>query len=96
MMSIKLPRQRTSDTCPAWCVSEHGLHPGEDDQVHVSGSLLVRRTSIRLCVTIDPITEVQDGPYVLVGPDEYTLHEADALIAALTQLVDEGMGITPR
>ena len=35
----------------------------------------------------------RDGPNVLVGDDEYTLHEADVLIAALTELVDEGRGV---
>jgi hypothetical protein len=79
-------------TCPAWCARRHGERPGEDDQVHVSGQLMVRRTVLRLCTTIDPETGAQDGPYVLVGADEYTLHEADVLIAALTQLVDEGRG----
>lgn len=79
-------------TCPEWCARVHGVQPGEDDQVHVSGQLMVRRTLLRLCTTIDPATGAQDGPYVLVGADEYTLHEADVLIAALTQLVDEGRG----
>jgi hypothetical protein len=49
---------------------------------------------LRLCTTIAPSTGQADGPYVLVGTEEYTLHEADALIDALTQLVDEGMGVT--
>jgi hypothetical protein len=79
-------------TCPAWCARVHGDQLDEDDQVHVSGSLLVRRTLLRLCTTVDPATGAQDGPYVLVGPEEYTLHEADVLVAALTQLVDEGRG----
>jgi hypothetical protein len=50
--------------------------------------------SLRLCSTIDPETQQADGPYVLLGGEEYTLHEADALIDALTQLVDAGMGVT--
>ena len=33
---------------------------------------------------------------MLLGAEEYTLHEADALIDALTQLVDEGLGLTRR
>ena len=81
-------------SCPVWCVQRHGIRQGEDDHIHVSGVLLVRGTSLRLCTTIDPTTRTADGPYVLVGADEYTLHEADALIDALTQLVDEGMGVT--
>ena len=51
---------------------------------------------MRLCSTTDPATLQAEGPYVLVDSDEYTLHEADALIDALTQLVDEGMGLTRR
>ena len=33
---------------------------------------------------------------VFIGGEEYTLHEADALIDALTQLVDEGLTLTRR
>ncbi|WVM98293.1 hypothetical protein U5C87_07990 [Terrabacter sp. C0L_2] len=62
----------------------------------MSGELLVRGTSLRLCTTVDPVTLQGDGPYVLVGGEEYSLHEADALIDALTQLVDEGLGLTRR
>ncbi|WP_404391229.1 DUF6907 domain-containing protein [Humibacillus xanthopallidus] len=83
-------------SCPTWCVQQHGIRTGEDDAIHVSGELLVRGTSLRLCTTIDPATEQVDGPYVLLGGDEYTLHEADALIDALTHLVDEGVGVIRR
>jgi hypothetical protein len=82
--------------CPIWCVQQHGIRQGEDDAIHVSVELLVRDTSIRLCTTIDSTTQEADGPYVLIGGEEYTLHEADALIDALTQLVDEGLSLTPR
>lgn len=82
--------------CPSWCVQQHGIRQGEDDTIHVSVELLVRGVSLRLCTTIDPVTEQTDGPYVLLGGEEYTLHEADALIDALTQLVDAGMGVTRR
>ena len=81
-------------SCPAWCVQRHGIRPGEDDLVHVSGVLLVRGTSLRLCTTIDPVTQAADGPYILMGAEEYTLHEADVLIDALTHLVDAGMELT--
>ena len=37
----------------------------------------------------------RDRPYVLVGAEEYSLHEADALIDALTQLVDRGAEVSP-
>lgn len=82
-------------TCPDWCARRHGEHAGEDDSVHVSGQLMVRRSLLRLCMTVDPETGEQDGPYVLVGSDEYTLHEADVLIAALTQLVDQAGPVSP-
>ncbi|HEU4547673.1 MAG TPA: hypothetical protein VFR88_15385 [Microlunatus sp.] len=86
-MSV-VPSPRLSSTCPPWCAFDHRRHTGEDDTVHVSGALMVRRTVLRLCMTHDPSTGVQDGPYVLVGAEEYSLHEADALVDALTQLVD--------
>jgi hypothetical protein len=84
----------TPPSCPTWCVQRHGIQQGEDDATHVSVELLVRGVSLRLCTTIDPDTQQAEGPYVLLGGEEYTLHEADALIDALTQLVDEGMGVT--
>jgi hypothetical protein len=71
-------------------VVRHGVYAGEEDLVHVSGVLLVRRSVLRLCTTTNPETGTQDGPFVLFGSAEFTLHEAEALIAALTQLVDQG------
>jgi hypothetical protein len=82
------------ETCPAWCVVRHGAGgtADEEDVVHIGGALLVRRTVLRLCTTIDPEEGTEDGPYVLVGSAEFTLHEAETLLASLTQLVDEGRG----
>ena len=51
---------------------------------------MVRRTLLRLCTTTDALAGAQDGPFVLVGAERFSLHEAEALLAALTQLVDEG------
>lgn len=85
-----VPPPRRPASCPAWCVVRHGVRPGVEDLVHIGGALLVRRTVLRLCTTIDPEAGAEDGPYVLVGREELTLHEAEALLAAVTQLVDEG------
>lgn len=49
---------------------------------------------LRLVTAVDTQYETQDGPFVLVGEQEYTLHEAEVLIAALTQLVDEARATT--
>jgi len=57
---------------------------------------MVRGTVLQLCLTHDPGTDTRDGPYLLVGQEEFSLHEADALIDALTQLVDRGTGVSPR
>jgi hypothetical protein len=73
-------------TCPPWCDMGHGRLLGEEDQVHVSRQICVRQTLIRLCATIDPDTAEMDGPYVLMGTQEFDLAEVDALIAALTKL----------
>ena len=77
-------------TCPGWCRLRHGVHAGEEDHLHVGGALLVRNEVLRLVATIDPETGAKEGPFVLLGSQELSLFEADALIAALTQLVDEG------
>ena len=76
--------------CPAWCGVRHGQHVDEDDNVHVSGALWVKKTVLRLCATIDPASGTFDGPYVLVNSQEFSLYETNVLIDALTQLVEEG------
>ena len=85
------------EACPPWCTSRHGAQAGEEDLVHLGGALRIRSTLLRLCVSTDPRTGVVDGPYVLLVPGgrrdeaiEYTLHEAEALLDALTQLVEQG------
>jgi hypothetical protein len=80
-------RAYSAGTCPAWCVVRH--EAGADEDVHIGGALLVGGTLLRLCSTTDP-AGIEEGPFVLVGDDEFTLHQAEALLAALTQLVDEG------
>ena len=86
---------RRTESCPDWCAIRHESARGAEDQVHVGGALLVQRTVLRLCTTIDAAAGTEDGPFVLLGGSEFTLHEADALIAALTQLVDQGRGSLP-
>jgi len=51
---------------------------------------MVKRTVLRLAASIDPDTGAQDGPVVYVGDEEYTLYQAEVLIDALMQLVDQG------
>lgn len=82
------PARAAHESCPSWCVLRHGV-PAAGPVVHIGGALLVRHTVLRLCTTIDTGAGTEDGPYVLVGEAEYTLHEAEALLAALTQVVDQ-------
>ena len=63
--------------------------------MHLSGPLVVRRTVLQLASSVDPGTGATEGPLVYVGEEEYTLHQAEALIDALTHLVDKGTGRTP-
>jgi hypothetical protein len=79
-------------TCPRWCAVAHAHQSWEGEVVHVSGALMVRRTVLRLCATHDADTDTVARHWVMVGDEEYTLHEADALVDALTQLVDLGSG----
>jgi hypothetical protein len=86
------------DICPRWCVIHpvgHGVEEGGDDLVHVSGAFMVKRTVLRLAVSVDPGASVQDGCVVYVGEEEYTLYQAEVLIDGLRQqLVDRGTQFT--
>lgn len=69
---------RTQLSCPPWCVTAHDPARGEDDWLHVSEPLvLADGVTARLCMSIDPATGEQDGPYVLVGDDQLTPAEAE-------------------
>ncbi len=78
----------TQTGCPTWCTTRHGQLVGDDDQVHVGAPVQIRGTVVRLCVGFDAMTGGPEGPYVLVGPAEYTVHEAEELATALTGLVE--------
>jgi hypothetical protein len=77
--------------CPPWCAMRHDSSAGEGAHVHVSGARMVKGTVLRLAASSHPGTGGQDSPVVYVGEEEYTLHEAEVLIDALVELVDEGI-----
>ena len=73
--------------CPDWCTSQHGVQYGEEDWVHIGAPLLLADgVSARLCMSCDPTTQLQDGPFVLIGERECTLEEAAALGVSLVEL----------
>ena len=79
-------QRNTLPDCPEWCVRRHEVR-ADGGLVHVGGALLVRDTVLHLC----PVRRAgHEEPYVRVGEQEYSLHEAEALLGALTQLVDTG------
>ena len=80
-----------STSCPAWCATRHGQLAGEDAQVHVSVELLAGDRRCRLC------QGAGEAPYLLVDGREMALHEAEAWVSALTQLLDAAAdrAITP-
>jgi hypothetical protein len=83
------------ETCPPWCIVAHGLYVGEDDFVHMGEPVaLFDGLLARLCLSVDPQTGANDGPYVLVGWSEYTLDEAAALGAALVAMARAGSDAT--
>jgi len=76
-----------SFSCPAWCVSSHGQHGGEEDWIHLGQPLAIADgIDATLCMSVDPETGVQDGPYVLIGSTELSLDAAAALGSALIRL----------
>lgn len=79
------------EICPAWCVTAHGTYVGEEDWLHISEPLvLADGTLAKLCMSIDPSTGIQDGPFVLIGSTEYSLEEAEDIGAALMAMADLG------
>jgi hypothetical protein len=84
----------TGPTCPSWCTVAHGVNLGEEDWLHLSEPLAIATgVSAQLCMSIDPETQVPDGPYVLIGAVEYTLSEAEALCSSLRDLIAKGSGL---
>jgi hypothetical protein len=78
-----------SGSCPSWCVTQHGVHHGEEDWIHTSAPLPVaEEVTARLCKSVDPDTGAEDGPLLLIGSSEYTVAEARALARSLLSLID--------
>lgn len=74
-------------TCPRWCVTHHGMHLGEEDWIHTGEPVVVADGTVaRLCMSIDPVTGAEDGPYVLIGDSELTLAETAELGGLLVAL----------
>jgi hypothetical protein len=79
--------------CPHWCATRHGVHLGEEDWVHSSAALSITDgVMARLCMSVDPVTHAEDGPYLLIGATQYTLTEAKALGDALSALAEPTTG----
>lgn len=77
--------------CPAWCVSWHEIHAGEEDWVHTSAPITVDEGVLaRLCMSVDPATGAIDGPHLLIGSTEYTLTAAARRCEALLALIRIG------
>jgi hypothetical protein len=72
--------------CPDWCTTGHGQLAGEDGEVHVSATLLAGESRVQLC------RGGQEPAYLLLDGREVSLHEAEALVSALVQLLDEAAG----
>ena len=84
-----------AQTCPPWCVADHGTHQSEEDWVHIGEPVEVADGVLaRLCLSVDPRTGEPDGPYVLIGWSEYTLDEAAALGVALVAMARTGRDAT--
>jgi hypothetical protein len=92
---VPLPAARAG--CPSWCATRHGVHVGEEDWLHLSEPLPVAEgVSAWLCLSIDPLTSAQDGPYMVIGSREYTLPQAQALGASLLAMASQGADVVTR
>lgn len=79
----------TTSGCPPWCVTHHAVHAGEEDWLHTGEPvILADGVAARLCMSIDPGTGDEDGPYVLIGTSELTLAETARLGASLMDLAN--------
>jgi hypothetical protein len=76
----------SSACCPAWCTTGHGQLVGEDGEVHVSATLLAGTSRVQLCQA------TSQAAYLLLDGREVPLHEAEVLVSALVQLLDEAAG----
>lgn len=73
--------------CPGWCVARHGAQFGEEDRVHIGEPLTVAEgVTAQLCMSVDPDSGEEDGPYVLIGSSEYTPAATAALGQSLIEL----------
>lgn len=81
---------RAASPCPHWCAIRHDAYAGEEDLLHIGRPLMVEHTALRLASSIDPETGIPDGPVVLIGEEEFTLYQAEALIDALSRLIGQG------
>jgi hypothetical protein len=76
-------------SCPSWCVELHATVEADDVRVHIGEPVhLSDGVAARLCMSVDALGEVEDGPFVLVGEEEYTLEEAIALGGALIAMAE--------
>jgi hypothetical protein len=92
---VDSPVVSARQSCPAWCTTRHGVARGEDDWLHVSEPLLVADDVFaRLCMSVNPETDAEDGPYVVVGSREYSLTEATELGGSLMRLAAVGTAST--
>ena len=84
--------ERTArDTCPGWCAISHGVHMGEEDWLHRSNPIsLDDGTFANLCMSINPATGAQDGPFIVIGATEYSLEQAEHIGAALMAMAHLG------
>lgn len=77
------------DTCPPWCVTEHGTLAGEEDNLHTGADLhLVEGLTARLTSFVNPDTGVTDGPSIIVGSTEWTPQRTRRMAKALLALAD--------
>ena len=82
------------DTCPPWCTAVHGTYTDDLDALHSADEVpLASSLTAQLCCSVDPLTGEVDGPFIVVGREEWSPQrtaEVGLALLRLAALADSG------
>ena len=79
-----------STFCPSWCVIGHGVFLGDEDWLHMGTPVVVPGgVTVRICMSVDPATSREDGPYIVTDDEEWTAAQVREVGRSLIALADD-------